>query len=117
MTDARPVFDRAEFERQIGGDRGLAMEILQMFLEDCPPRVSAIRTAVERGDANALWTAAHTLKGSAGYLAAPFVAEAAARLEGMGREGRLVDARAALEQLERAVGSLLPEIERARLAP
>ena len=37
-----------------------------MFLEDCPGRMAAIKAAVEQGDANALCTAAHTLKGSAG---------------------------------------------------
>jgi HPt (histidine-containing phosphotransfer) domain-containing protein len=116
MTDPRPVFDREVFERQIGGDRALALEVLQMFIEDCPERVAAIRAAVEQGDASALCTAAHTLKGSAGYLAAAHVVDAAARLERIGREGPLADAPAAVVQLEGAVARLMPEIQRAALA-
>ncbi len=53
MTDPRPVFDREVFERQVGGDRELALEILRMFLEDCPGRMAAIKAAVEQGDPNA----------------------------------------------------------------
>jgi HPt (histidine-containing phosphotransfer) domain-containing protein len=68
------------------------------------------------GDATGLQTAAHTLKGSAGYLAAAFVVEAAVELERIGREGRLADAPSAVSQLERAVAQLMPEIERATLA-
>ena len=117
MTDeARVVFDRVAFDRQTGGDRALGMEILQMFLEDCPARVAAIRAAVERGDSPGIRTAAHTLKGSAGYLWAMFVVDAAASLERIGREGRLGEAAAALEQLESAVAQLTPELQRARLA-
>ena len=113
MTDGRPVFDRRAFERQVGGDPALALEILRMFMEDCPQRMEAIRTAVARRDANALQTAAHTFKGSVSYLAAVHVVEAAARLERIGREARLADAPAALDQLEGAVARLVPEIERA----
>lgn len=115
MSDPRPVFDREVFERQVGGDRELALEILRMFLEDCPDRTAAIKTAVDRGDANALCTAAHTLKGSAGYLAAAHVVDAAALLERLGRESRLADAPAAVDQLEGAVARLVPEIQRASI--
>jgi two-component system sensor histidine kinase/response regulator len=116
MTDPRPVFDRDAFERQLGGDRALALEVLRMFIEDCPQRMAAIGAAVEQGDANALCIAAHTLKGSAGYLAAAQVVDAAARLERIGREGGLADVSAAVGQLEGAVARLMPEIERAALA-
>jgi len=116
MTDPRPVFDREVFERHVGGDRALAQEILRMFLEDCPGRMAAIKAAVEQGDANALCTAAHTLKGSAGYLAAAYVVDAAALLERLGREGRLADAPAVADQLERAVARLVLEIQRAAIA-
>jgi HPt (histidine-containing phosphotransfer) domain-containing protein len=116
VTGDAHVFDRTTFDRQLGGDRALALQILQMFIEDCPARVAAIKRAVEEGDAGALQTAAHTLKGSAGYLAAAFVVEAAAELERIGRDGRLADAPSAVNRLERAVVQLMPEIERATLA-
>ena len=115
--DVRAVFDRVAFDRQTGGDRALAIEILRMFLEDCPSHVAAIRVAVERGDALGIRTAAHTLKGSAGYLTATFVVDAAARLEIIGQEERLAEAAAALEELDGAVAQVIPELERAALTP
>ena len=115
--DGRTPFDAAAFDRQTGGDRALGVELLHMFLEDCPVRVAAIRAAVERGDAEEIRTAAHSLKGSAGYLTAVFVVEAAARLEIIGRDGRLAEAAAALDELDVAVAQVIPELQRAALEP
>ena len=118
MTGERRLpFDAAAFGRQVFGDRALGIEILHMFLEDCPVRVTAIRAAVERGDAKEIQTAAHTLKGAAGYLTAVFVVEAAARLERIGKEGRVAEAAAALEELDVAVAQIIPELQRAALEP
>ena len=115
--DAPAVFDLAVLDRQTSGDRELAIEIVQMFLEDYAMRLAAIHVAVEQGDARGLVTTAHTLKGSAGYLSAGRVAEAAGRLEAIGREGRLADAAAALEQLDGAVAQLIPELLKATSTP
>jgi len=67
---AGQVFDVAAFERQTGGDADFRHDIIGMFLEDCPVRVAAVRAAVERRDAAALVSAAHSLKGACGYLSA-----------------------------------------------
>jgi HPt (histidine-containing phosphotransfer) domain-containing protein len=117
MQDVPAVFDGAAFDRQTGGDRALALEILHLFLEECPLRVAAIRAAVQQGDAQGIRAASHRLKGSAGYLRAAFVVDAAARLELIGHEGRLAEAAAALEQLDDAVAQLVPELQRATLTP
>jgi HPt (histidine-containing phosphotransfer) domain-containing protein len=116
MTNEIPsVFDAAAFERRTCGDRTLALEILNMFLGDCPMRVAAIRAAVEQGNGQSIRTAAHILKGSASYLSAMFVVDAAARLELIGREESLAEAAAALDQLEGAVAQVMPELQRATL--
>jgi HPt (histidine-containing phosphotransfer) domain-containing protein len=113
---ARPVFDAAAFERQTGGDANLRREIIGMFLEDCPVRVAAVRAAVERRDAPALVSAAHSLKGICGYLSAVVAREQAAELEQIGRLGRLGEeedeAAAALGRLEAAVADLIPELRK-----
>jgi HPt (histidine-containing phosphotransfer) domain-containing protein len=83
----------------------------------CAWRVAAIRAAVQQRDAQGIRAAAHRLKGSAGYLRAAFVVDAAARLELIGHEGRLAEAAAALEQLDDAVAQLVPELQRATLTP
>ena len=118
MSDAaRAPFDKAAFSRQVGGDRALGIEILHMFIEDCPLRLAAIRSAVARAEPDEIRATAHTLKGAAGYLTAVFVVEAAAQLEVIGREGRVAEAAAALEQLDAAVAQVMPELERAALEP
>ena len=111
MSDeGRPVFDLATLDRQTGGDRDLQIEVVRMFLEDCPSRVEAIRAAVADGDAVRLRATAHALKGAAAYLSATFVVDAAAHLERIGREGRMAEAVAALEQLDASVKQLVPRL-------
>jgi two-component system sensor histidine kinase/response regulator len=104
---ARAVFDPEAFERQTGGDADLRAEIIQMFLEDCPVRVEEIHAAVAGADATALVSSAHALKGSAAYLSASIVRGRAADLERLGRERRLAEAPAMLDQLDAAVTDLL----------
>ena len=110
--DARAIFDRAAFERQTGGDESLRTEIIQMFLEDCPVRVGEIRAAIVRGDAPALVSSAHALKGSAAYPSASIVRGCAADLERMARENNLAGAPATLEQLDAAVADLVAELKK-----
>jgi two-component system, sensor histidine kinase and response regulator len=109
---ARPVFNAAAFKRQTGGDAHLRREIIGMFLEDCPVRVAAVRAAVERRDAPALVSAAHSLKGACGYLSAVAAREHAAHLEQIGRQDRLEEADAVLARLDAAVAELLPELRK-----
>jgi HPt (histidine-containing phosphotransfer) domain-containing protein len=109
---ARAVFDPDAFERQTGGDADLRVEIIQMFLEDGPMRVEEIRAAVVVGDASALVSAAHALKGSAAYLSASIVRERSADLERLGRERNLAAAPAVLAQLDAAVAALLAILKR-----
>ena len=108
--DGQAIFDLAAFERQTGGDVALRAEIIQMFLEDCPVRVGEIHAAVAAGDAQALVSCAHALKGSAAYLSASIVRGCAADLERAGREGRLQDAPPLVATLDAAVADLLGEL-------
>ena len=111
-SDPIAILDVAALERQTGGDAGLRDEIVRMFLEDCPQRLDAIGDAIAAGDAAALESSAHTLKGSAGYLKAGTVRERSAELERCAREGTLADARHAFDRLREAVGELLPELQK-----
>jgi signal transduction histidine kinase/CheY-like chemotaxis protein len=87
---ARPlVFDEAELRARVSGDEQLLSDVVRIFLEDCPARLTAIKAAVERRDADAIRSAAHALKGAAGNLAANGLFEAARVLERLGAESRL----------------------------
>jgi HPt (histidine-containing phosphotransfer) domain-containing protein len=76
-------------------------------------RVQEIRAAVAQGDAAALASSAHALKGSAAYLSASIVRGHAADLERLGRERNLTAAPALVAQLDDAVAQLLPELRKA----
>jgi HPt (histidine-containing phosphotransfer) domain-containing protein len=81
------------------------------FLHDCSTYLDAIRSAVEKGEADTLRREAHGLKGAAANMQAEGTKEAARRLEDIGQSGDLDSAPEALEQLEEEVGRLKPALE------
>jgi signal transduction histidine kinase/DNA-binding response OmpR family regulator len=91
-----------ELRRRLGGDEELMTEVAEMFLADCPARLADIKAAVASGNAAAIRTAAHALKGAAGNLSAIPVAECSAALETMAAEGAVdpIAADAAYTRLE-----------------
>jgi HPt (histidine-containing phosphotransfer) domain-containing protein len=88
-----------------GGRKGVA-ELAQLMLAECPKWVEVIRKGIEEGDARQVQIGAHTLKGSASILAARRVEQSAGRLENLGREGQLADAREVFEDMLTHVQSL-----------
>ena len=76
-----------------------------MFLGEARPRLSAMREALEAGDARALEEAAHALRGSSANLGAQGMEAACVGLEEKGRAG---DFDGAWEML----GGLRTEFER-----
>ena len=101
------VFDGPALDRRTGFDTALRLDVITMFLEDCPGYLSLIRASMTHGDAAGLRRAAHTLKGAAAYVSGSRVADAAARLEAFGRDGCLDEAVDGLAALEAAVAALL----------
>ncbi|OHV84038.1 Hpt domain-containing protein [Ensifer sp. LCM 4579] len=70
--------DFAHIERQTMGDKGLEMEVLQLFARQARQAMAEIAG----GEADACREAAHRLKGAALTVGAAHVADAAAALEG-----------------------------------
>jgi PAS domain S-box-containing protein len=101
------IFDRAATLERLGGDAALLEEAMQMFVDDCPRRLDAIRAAVAGRDAERIYAEAHGLKGSAASLSASRVVEAARALEAVAQSERLDDAEAAgrrvVEETERVL--------------
>jgi CheY-like chemotaxis protein/HPt (histidine-containing phosphotransfer) domain-containing protein len=108
-TPPKEVFDLNGALELVAGDRQLFMEIAHMFLEGLPDHLNRIHEGVDNGDAHTLENAAHALKGSVGNFCAKRSFDAAYRLERLGREGRISEAREALAELE----STLPGLEAA----
>jgi CheY-like chemotaxis protein len=102
--------DWAEVQDRVGGDPELLRGVVTVFLDECPRMMAGVRQAVAGRDVAGLKRAAHTLKGAVGIVGARAAAEAARRLESLGREGNLSQAEDAYHDLEEAIGRLEPAL-------
>ena len=102
----KAVFDPTEALSIVDGDKELFIELVNMFRENYPAELAAVRDAIGLGDAEALRRAAHHLKGTLSALAANPARDAAFRLEETGRGGDLSQARNFYTELEYHVRTL-----------
>jgi len=87
-----PVFDQsraAALLARVGGDPILFRDVIELFLEDCPHQIDAIRQAIHDQQADRIYRAAHKLKGSAGNFDAHEIMALLQRLEARARDGDL----------------------------
>ena len=105
-------FDLGDLERTMDGDQRLVREMVKIFLDDCPLQMAALKAAVDARDPVQIRTTAHALKGSAGYLRATLVFEAARDLEAIGREGVLTAVDALHQQLVDEIARLVEELRK-----
>lgn len=110
MSEHSEELDEAALMTLVGGDRELACQLAELFLEDLGPRVTEITAAVSELDAKRLHAGAHALRGSAGSIKADIVADAAGVLETMGRASKLEGVQGALDELTIAVARLRPRL-------
>jgi HPt (histidine-containing phosphotransfer) domain-containing protein len=93
------------------GDEELLAELAQLFLEDVPPRLEALREAIGGGDAASVGRVAHVLKGSSGNMGALRMSAICSELEDAGHSGKLQEAAGLAERLEAEFGRVLPALE------
>ena len=89
--------------RIVGGDEKLLREVVHVFLEDSPAKLSALAVALAAQDASALAIAAHGLKGSAAALGARGAMDAGAHLEALARARNLAEADIAAAQVKEEI--------------
>lgn len=94
----------------VGGDEAMLRDLAEMFFTECPKLMQQIREHIAGADGPELRRAAHTLKGSSHVFGAEEAADAAQRLEEIGREEAFADAEEALGLLEDEVARLLPAL-------
>ena len=103
-----PLVDRSAALACMGGDATILADIAGLFLEDGPRMVAEIQSAIASQDAGALHRAAHTLKGSLGYLGAHRTEALAQQLEALGRAGQVEQAAPIAAELQRHVDLMQP---------
>jgi two-component system, sensor histidine kinase and response regulator len=87
-------------ELQGEGEPEILSELIDLFLDEVPQQLGALREAVEKDDAPSVERIAHTLKGSSGNMGATPMAQICAELEDVGASGDLSRAPELLERLE-----------------
>ena len=95
--------------RELGGD-DLVTELVETFMMDVPPRLDALRQAVEVGDQVRLKRVAHALQGSSSTIGATEMARLSQALEAAGSAGDLGRTRPMLARLEEAFGRIGPPL-------
>ncbi len=100
------VLDRAGALSRLGGDEVMFNEFLLLLLDGAESDLAELAVAVDAEDALGIERLAHGLKGGAASLGADRVRDAAYRLELIGREGDLGEARSALAHLREELSRL-----------
>jgi CheY-like chemotaxis protein len=101
-----PVFDRAAALARVEGDDGLLRKMAGLFVRQADKLLADVRAAAAAGDGPALNRAAHKLNGSAGNFGAARAADAAFRLESLGRGGDPTGSAPLVAALENEVARL-----------
>jgi HPt (histidine-containing phosphotransfer) domain-containing protein len=98
-SKAPPPLDRAEALDRIGGDESFLAELLELYDAEFAEKSSALASAIEGGDMDAVRSLGHGLKGSSANLSLPGLREAAQEMETAGGDKNPAAARKALERL------------------
>jgi HPt (histidine-containing phosphotransfer) domain-containing protein len=122
MTSPFPIDYEAQVLARYEGDKEMLREVAQLFVDDSPQVLEAVRAAVASRDPKAIHRTAHTLKGTvSNFLAAEDVtggddpaqeaATAALVLERMASAGQLQQIDAALASVESTVAQLRKRLQ------
>jgi CheY-like chemotaxis protein/HPt (histidine-containing phosphotransfer) domain-containing protein len=91
----------------VQGDRRLLRQLIEIFLDEGPMRITQARQALADGDAACLQRAAHTLKSSVKSFGAVRAYDLCGQLETLAGNGRPDQVDAAVANLEQEVSTLL----------
>jgi HPt (histidine-containing phosphotransfer) domain-containing protein len=103
-----PVFRHDELRHRCGDDADLEREVLTEFLETAPRALARLEANVARGEGAHLRSESHRLKGTCQTIGAQTLGAVCARLEELGAQGALAEARALLAQATAELDRLRP---------
>ncbi|MBF0495004.1 MAG: response regulator [Deltaproteobacteria bacterium] len=102
-----PVFDLVWLADKFGRKKDFLDELLELFKDDLPKKITALNDASISNDINALTKTAHSLKGSAATLGAVALNDCARQLEDFGRKDDLEKVNIYLGKIEIEVARVL----------
>ena len=90
--ESMPILDDTSIamlrDPELGGEPDFLVEVVDAFLDDAPPRLETIRSALASGDGEELGRAAHSLKGSSSNFGAARLQALCAEIERLARAGQ-----------------------------
>jgi HPt (histidine-containing phosphotransfer) domain-containing protein len=114
-ADGMEIINPEMFEEQMGGDRELMVEIIDLFLEERKRQEIEMREALQAREFELLSRLAHTIKGSLGSLHASKSRYHAQELETASKHGDTEKLGSLLTSLEKDLAELEPELLSLRL--
>ena len=102
------LLTRGELLAHCGGDDSLMRNLVQLLFDTSPTLLAELRRALDMGNAPEVRRLAHSIKGAIGNFGEPAAYHVAYRVEQLGRDGKLAEAPAAVEELEKALRELTP---------
>jgi HPt (histidine-containing phosphotransfer) domain-containing protein len=111
-NETAPILDMEAALERVGGDEDLLKEIGALFLQEFPPAISALRTAVASRDPKRIEGKAHSLKGSVSTFGSGMAFQATLDLEIQGRSGDLTAVDSNLERAELSLACLCQELQK-----
>jgi two-component system, sensor histidine kinase and response regulator len=112
----KEIFDKAKEWANDYGEEFL-VELIDVFLDEVPSQLAALRRAADRQDASGVSREAHSLKSSSANMGAETLAAMAAGLEIAARGGTIDNLSAEVRQLEDAFAAIKNVLETLRRAP
>ncbi len=106
------VFDLKKALEQVGGDRKILKEIIDIYCEEYPKQLREIQQAIGKNDTATVGGVAHTIKGAVGNFGAKSTFEAALRLEKIGKSKDLSEALSAFGALKEKLEQLEQELKK-----
>lgn len=97
-------------------DQGMFERILHSFLEDAPERIITLWHALETGEAERFFTAAHSLKGISGNLGALAMMSLCEGLQTAGQSGMLAGAETMIRKVEEEFQHVKEELQETYLS-
>jgi HPt (histidine-containing phosphotransfer) domain-containing protein len=107
MPDGNDPIDEAvlaDLVESTGGDPDFLAELIDIYLDDAPRQLAAMRDAALSGRIEDLVRPAHTLKGSSASIGAVELSELSRTLELAARESAVEDPAAAIDGIEAELG-------------
>jgi signal transduction histidine kinase/CheY-like chemotaxis protein len=96
-----------------GDDEDLLWELIEIFLQECPAKLTELQRGIESRQAKLVENAAHALKGELSCLDLPELAAIARRLEMMGQDRKLEQASSVFLMLKTGISRVLEQMQQA----